>query len=128
MSVITASPLQTEFRFTLPRGYLDAEHTVHREGTMRLATAMDEIVPQRDPRVKDNPAYLAVLLLSRVVVALGSLAEVNTNTIERLFAVDLAYLQDFYRQINTEGTSQPTVTCPQCHHTFPAELSHAGEP
>src|SRR3954465_320247 len=101
MSVITASPLQTEFRFTLPRGYLDAEQTVHREGTMRLATAMDEIAPQRDPRVKDNPAYLAVLLLSRVVVALGSLAEVDTDTIERLFAVDLAYLQDFYRQINS---------------------------
>ena len=127
MSTLNGSPLRTEFQFTLPRGYLDTNNTLQREGTMRLATAMDEIAPRRDPRVRDNPDYLAVVLLSRVVTELGSLAEVNTDTIERLFVVDLAYLQDFYRQINSDGESQRTVTCPQCQHSFRAELSHSGE-
>ena len=127
MAVSTASPLQTEFGFTLPQGYLDTRNTLHREGTMRLATAIDEIAPLRDPRVKDNPAYLSVLLLSRVITGLGTLAEVNSNTIEQLFAADLAYLQDFYRQINSGEESQSTVTCPQCRHSFAAELPHSGE-
>jgi hypothetical protein len=127
MAVSTASPLRTEFAFTLPRGYLDSGNILQRQGTMRLATAMDEIAPQRDSRVKANPAYLAVVLLSRVVTRLGTLAEVNTDTIEHLFAADLAYLQDFYRQINGDEESQRTVICPQCHHNFPAEIPHAGE-
>jgi hypothetical protein len=127
MSAAAASPLQTEFPFTLPKGYQDTQGALHRDGVMRLATAMDEIVPLRDARVKENPAYLAVLLLARVTVRLGKLAEVNTNTIENLFAVDLAYLQDFYRRINSDGESQATVTCPKCQHAFTAESSQPGE-
>lgn len=119
--------LQTEFPFTLPKGYQDTQGNLHRDGIMRLATAMDEIAPLRDARVKENPAYLAVLLLARVIPRLGKLAAVNTDTVEQLFAVDLAYLQDFYRRINSDGVSQQTVACPQCHHTFTVEASPPGE-
>ncbi|WP_234488479.1 hypothetical protein [Oxynema sp. CENA135] len=91
---------QTEFEFTLPKGYLDADGNVHRKGVMRLSRAMDEIIPMRDPRVKANPAYATVIILSRVIVQLGALDEVTPMTIENLFACDLSYLQKFYRQIN----------------------------
>src|SRR5919199_5726885 len=103
--------MKTEFPFLLPRGYVDAGGTVHREGTMRLATARDEILPQRDPRVRDNEAYLTVILLSRVVTRLGTVAQVTPATIEGLFASDLAFLQDLYRRINSEGHTQLGVTC-----------------
>ncbi|WP_008317271.1 hypothetical protein [Leptolyngbya sp. PCC 6406] len=92
--------MQTEFEFTLPKGYVDAEGNLHRKGVMRLAMAMDEIVPLRDPRVKMNPAYATVIILARVITKLGALEEVTPLVIERLFARDLDYLQKFYRQIN----------------------------
>src|SRR5262245_66619997 len=95
--------LQTEFRFTLPLGFVDDEGNLHREGVMRLATAFDEIVPLKDPRVHNNPAYLLVILLSRVITRLGSLEQINPKVIEGLFAADLAYLQDLYRRINEGG-------------------------
>ncbi len=91
---------QTEFEFTLPKGYLDAEGNLHRKGIMRLAKAMDEIVPLRDPRVKSNPAYSTVIILSRVITRLGALDEVTPAVIEGLFATDLNYLYQFYRRIN----------------------------
>jgi hypothetical protein len=92
--------LQTEFEFTLPKGYLDGEGNLHRTGIMRLATAMDEIVPLRDPRVKMNPAYATVIILARVITKLGALDEITPLVVERFFAKDLDYLQKFYRQIN----------------------------
>jgi hypothetical protein len=92
--------LQTEFEFTLPKGYLDGEGNLHRKGVMRLSRAMDEIVPLRDPRVKSNPAYATVVILSRVITKLGALDEVTPAIVENLFACDLSYLQQFYRQIN----------------------------
>jgi hypothetical protein len=90
----------TEFAFTLPKGYLDENGIVHRKGVMRLATAMDEIVPLRDPRVKSNPAYATVLILTRVILKLGAVDEVDPRVVEQFFACDLNYLQKFYRQIN----------------------------
>jgi len=119
--------LQTEFEFTLPRGYVDGEGTLHKHGRMRMATAMDEIAPLRDLRVKSNQAYLAVILLARVITKLGSLQEVNTGTIENLFSADFAYLQDFYRQINENGTNRVTVTCPECNKKVEVDLAHVGE-
>ncbi len=121
-----ASGLRTEFAFILPRGYVDATGAIHREGTMRLATARDEIIPQRDPRVRENEAYLTVLLLSRVITRLGSLSEVHPGVIEGMFASDLAFLQDLYRRVNQEGTSQVAVSCPACQHDFTIDLGADG--
>lgn len=115
--------LHTEFAFVLPRGYVDETGAVHREGVMRLATARDEILPQRDPRVRENAAYLTVLLLSRVVTRLGGLAHINPGIIEGLFASDLAFLQDLYRRINQEGHAQAGVTCPACKHQFSVDMA-----
>lgn len=92
--------IQTEFEFTLPKGYVDADGNVHQKGVMRLARAMDEIVPMRDPRVKSNPAYATVIILSRVITQLGALDQINPSVIEGLFATDLNFLQKLYRQIN----------------------------
>lgn len=117
--------LRTEFQFVLPRGYVDDAGTLHREGAMRLATARDEILPLRDPRVRENEAYLTVILLSRVVVRLGGLTQVTPQVIEGMFASDLAFLQDLYRRVNQEGTSQAAVTCPACTHEFTVEIGGA---
>jgi len=115
--------LQTEFEFTLPRGYIDEEGNLHKKGLMRLATAADEILPMKDPRVQTNPAYLTVILLSRVITKLGMLETINTKIIENLFAADLAYLQDFYQRINANGTANINVHCPKCDHEFELEVS-----
>lgn len=93
--------LQTEFDFFLPKGFVDDSGTVHREGTMRLATARDELDPLRDPRVRDaDDPFLTIIVLSRVVTRLGSLSQVTPREVEGLFAADLAYLQDVYGAIN----------------------------
>lgn len=118
--------MQTEFEFTLPRGYVDPDGNVHKEGVMRLATAMDEIAPLRDLRVRTNQAYLVIVLLSRVVVRLGTLSRISTQVVERLFAADLAYLQTFYREINEEGSSILPVTCPNCSTDFGVDLANLG--
>ena len=118
--------LQTEFEFTLPQGYIDKGGNLHREGTMRLATALDEIAPLRDPRVRENQAYLVVILLSRVVTRLGNLPSVSAYEIENLFSGDLAHLQRLYRQINEQGTSLVPVTCPQCQTPIDVDISRLG--
>ena len=118
--------LRTEFSFELPRGFVDDEGTVHRKGVMRLATARDEILPLRDPRVRDNESYLTVLLLSRVVTQLGELPSVTPGTIENLFASDLAFLQDLYRRINQDGHTRAVVTCPHCEHEFEVDVAGDG--
>lgn len=118
--------LQTEFEFTLPRGYVDPEGNVHRSGTMRLATAADEIAPLRDPRVRQNDAYLVIILLSRVITRLGTLRQVTPHEIENLFTADLAYLQRFYRQINDNDTSIVEARCPECSTVVEVDLSSLG--
>lgn len=119
-------PVQNEFEFTLPRGYVDGSGHVHKAGVMRLATAMDEIAPLRDPRVQANEAYLTIILLSRVITRLGDLPSVTTKTVENLYAADLAYLQDFYRRINEGGQNVVQATCPSCGHTFQTEVVPLG--
>ena len=123
LATVTGSGLQTEFAFVLPRGYVDSSGTVHREGTMRIATARDEIYPQSDHRVRENPSYLTVLLLTRTVTKLGTLPEVDTYVVESLFASDLAFLQDLYRRINQDGHSQAAVTCPACAQEFTVDIA-----
>lgn len=93
---------QTEIDFTLPKGYLDGDGVLHKDGVMRLATAADEILPLKDPRVQQNPGYLTVIVLARVITRLGSLADVNTKAVEGLFASDLSFLQDLYEKLNAE--------------------------
>jgi hypothetical protein len=107
---------QTEVEFTLPRGYMDEGGTLHQEGVMRLATAADEIAPLNDRRVQSNPAYLTVIVLSRVITKLGGLPDVNPRIIENLFASDVSYLQSLYQKINTNGNGNGhrKVTCPHC--------------
>jgi hypothetical protein len=117
----------TEFEFVLPRGYVDQEGNAHSEGVMRLATAADEILPLKDPRVQSNPTYLVVILLSRVITRLGSLEVINPKVIEGLFASDLAYLQDFYNRINGNGTRSLKVICPHCQQGFEVEPERLGE-
>ena len=117
---------QTEFEFTLPLGYQDDDGTLHREGTMRLATAADEILPLKDPRVQSNEAYLIVILLSRVVTKLGSVSLVTPKVVEGLYAADLAFLQEFYNRINHNGKAQVDAACPKCAHAFAVELNGVG--
>ncbi|MFB8208211.1 hypothetical protein [Streptomyces sp. NPDC056010] len=112
-----------EFDFELPRGYLDDEGRTHRTGTMRLATARDELRPQIDLRVKENPAYLSVVLLSQVITRLGTITDVHAGVVERMYATDVAFLQDFYRRINSEGHTHAAVTCPLCQGSFEVDLS-----
>jgi hypothetical protein len=120
--------IQTDFNFTLPRGYVDSEGNLHREGVMRLATANDEIAPMKDPRVQSNPGYLAVILLSRVIRRLGDLPQINPRIVEELFAADFAFLEDLYRRINTNGHNHIQVTCPECERKFEVEVQGSGEP
>ncbi len=119
--------LQTEFEFTLPRGYVDKDGNLHKKGIMHLATAADEILPLKDARVQSNPAYLTVILFSRVIKKLGNLQSVNPEVIENLFASDLSYLQEFYRRINENGTGKIKTTCPKCEHEFEIEAEPQGE-
>jgi hypothetical protein len=117
------APLRTTFEFELPRGYVDGAGVVHRTGVMRLATGRDELVPLRDDRVRENPAYLTVVLLARVIERIGTIDDVHAGIVENLFATDLAFLQDLYRRVNTEGHTRAMVTCPSCEHPFAVDVA-----
>lgn len=115
---------KTEFEFTLPKGYVDSEGRLHRKGSMRLATAKDEIIPLQDFRVKNNRAYLVIVLLSRVITRLGDLkdGDLNPGVVEAFFSADLSYLQEFYRQINETGTANVQAKCPSCGQEFEIDI------
>jgi hypothetical protein len=115
--------MKTEFAFTLPKGYVDAEGRVHREGTMRLATARDEIEPLRDATVRQNEAYLTVLLLARVVTRIGGVQEITPEVIEGLYAADFDHLQRLYERLNTDGEAVGSVVCPNCAQAFEVDLT-----
>jgi len=114
---------KTQFPFRLPRGYVDGDGNLHRDGVMRLATARDEILPLQDYRVQSNRAYLVIVLLSRVVTKLGEHDRINVDMIENLFSTDLAYLQEFYRKINEEGGApKHHIVCPKCQHEMDVDM------
>lgn len=117
---------QTEHEFTLPFGYVDEDGNLHREGVMRLATAADEILPLKDPRVQSNQAYLVVILLSRVITRLGSVSQVTPKLVESLYAADLAFLQDLYNRINRNEKADRAAVCPECSHRFDLEMAAQG--
>lgn len=118
--------LVVEHEFELPQGYIDAEGNLHRKGIMRLATAADEILPMRDPRVAALPAYLIVILLSRVVVRIGTITQVHPGMIEQLFSEDLAFLQQLYNRINGLAPKRASAQCPHCERRFDMELAPPG--
>ena len=118
---------KTEIEFELPKGYVDKEGTVHKKGIMRLATAADEIMPLKDQRVQQNPGYLSILLLSRVITKLGTLENINPTIIEHLFTPDMAYLQNLYQTINSVEPIKMKVVCPKCSYEFLTAVSSLGE-
>jgi hypothetical protein len=113
---------RTEFPFTLPKGFVDEDGKVHKAGLMRLATARDEILPLQDYRVQSNRAYLVILLLSRVITRIGDIDKISVEHVENLFSTDLAYLQEFYRKINEEGSPKHKVSCPKCSHEMEIDM------
>lgn len=115
--------MRTEIAFTLPRGHVDASGGTHREGLMRLATARDEIEPLRDPAVRENEAYLGVLLLARVITRIGSVTEITPELVEGLYAADFDHLQKLYERLNTDGEAVGTIACPDCGHHFEVDLT-----
>lgn len=121
------STFQTEFSFELPKGYVDGEGNLHKKGTMRLATAADEILPMKDPRVQQNPSYISIILLARVVTRLGTLPAIDTRIIERLFTADLAFLQDLYQKINQLEPPVIKTICPHCNEQIEIEWPFVGE-
>ena len=113
---------KTEFEFVLPKGYVDKEGNLHKKGVMRLATAKDEIAPLQDHRVRNNESYMIIILLARVITQLGDLKNIDTGTIEKLFSVDLDYLQRFYQKINSEESTDVKIQCPHCETEFTMSL------
>jgi hypothetical protein len=118
---------RTEFPFKLPKGYVDEAGVVHQNGTMRLATAEDEILPMRDPRVQQNPGFLTVILLARVITKLGDVKVIDTQVIGKLFTADFAYLQNLYREINEMDKLRVRTSCPECKKNIEVEVSLLGE-
>jgi hypothetical protein len=116
-----------EYEFVLPKGYIDDDGAVHREGVMRMATARDEILPLQDPRVRNNEAYLVIILLSQVITRLGAAPQVTPAMIENMFAADIAYLQDLYQQINDLDDRTVDVTCPNCGQHYEVNIPFMGE-
>ena len=123
MAAVAATTLRTEYAFALPRGYVDASGTVHRDGIMRLATARDELEPLRDPAVRENDAYLTVLLLARVDTRIGDQTAITPAVIENLYAADFDHLQRLYERINSDGEPAGRVDCPSCGVEFEVDLS-----
>jgi hypothetical protein len=119
--------MQTEIAFTLPRGYVDERGNVHREGTMRLATARDEIEPMRETEVRQNQAYLAVLLLSRTITRVGEITDITPALVENLYASDFDHLQRLYERINSDGEAVGVVSCPACAHEFEVDLTEVDD-
>lgn len=110
--------LQTEIDFSLPKGLMEEDGTLHKDGKMRLATAADEILPLKDPRVQQNPSYLTIIVMSRVISKLGNVPHINPGIIEKLYASDLSYLQELYQTMNSDGNGASQAVCPNCEHKF----------
>ncbi len=115
--------MQTEIEFTLPRGYVDESGTVHRDGTMRLARARDQIEPLRLAEVRQNLAYLNVMLLARTITRIGSITNVTPALVENLYAADFDHLQRLFERINSDGDAVGVVSCPACAHRFEVDLT-----
>ena len=119
--------ISTEYSFTLPCGLSDSQNRVHRQGKMRLATAIDEISVQKHQQVQDNSAYSSLFMLAQVITRLGSLTSVTPKMLEDLVLRDIAYLREFYNRINQSGQAHIPTHCPHCNSQFAVEFALAGE-
>ncbi len=119
--------IETEFDFVLPKGLIDGQNNIHRYGKMRLATARDEIMVQRNSRAQDNPAYASLVMLAQVITQLGDIVEITAELLENLFSHDLAFLREFYNRINQQGDVRIPVECPHCSNQFKVEMALSGE-
>ena len=117
----------TEFDFILPRGLVDEVGGIHRQGVMRLATAKDELITQKDRRVRNEPAYATLVMLSQVITSLGNFTNVTPELLENLFTQDVAFLRELYNRLNQQGYSYQPVQCPECNHQFEVEFALSGE-
>ena len=115
--------LRTEYPFQLPRGFVDEDGALHRDGLLRLATAKDELTAQAEPLVRQNPAYLSIYLIMRTVTKLGTVPVIDRFVVEHMFASDLAFLQDLYRRVNQQGNTEAEVGCPECGHQFLVDVT-----
>jgi hypothetical protein len=115
--------MKSEYAFTLPRGLVHRDGSVPRVGTRRLAPARDEIEPLRQPEVRANEAYLAVLLLARTVTRIGEFTEITPELVEGLYAADFDHLQRLYERINTNGEAVGVVACPAGAQQFEVDLT-----
>ncbi|MGX7826183.1 phage tail assembly protein [Actinokineospora sp. 24-640] len=122
-AAVAEAGLRTEYPFVLPRGFVDEHGRVHRAGTIRLATAKDELTAHAEPLVRQNSAYLSIYLIMRTITGLGTLSTVDRFVVEHLFASDLAFLQDLYRRINQAGHTEAEVGCPECGHQFLVDVA-----
>jgi len=127
MKMSTQDLSMLQFEFMLPRGLLDDSGNLHRQGKMRLATAKDELLAEKDYRGRDSSTYQTLLMLSQVITQLGELPEVMPEQLENLFTKDLAYLREFYNRINQQGRSHIPTQCPRCQTAFDVELMLSGE-
>src|ERR1700744_165333 len=114
--------MRTQIEFTLPRGIADDTGEVHRVGTMRLATARDEIEPLRELEGRQNSTYLPVLLLTRTVTRSGDITDVTPAVVENLYAADFDHLQRLYERFNSDGEAGGVVTCPDSSHRVGVRL------
>jgi hypothetical protein len=117
----------TEFEFTLPKGLVDQQGNVHRQGKMRLSTARDELVLQKDPKAQESTAYGVLIRLSQVITYLGDISNLTPVLLENLFILDLAFLREFYNRINQNSDPLIAVQCPKCSHQFKEKISLSGE-
>ena len=125
--MINPETLETEFQFTLPKGLIDAQGMIHRQGIMRLSTAKDEICVQGDRLVQTNSAYTSLVMLSRVITHVGKISAITPEQLENLFTQDIAYLREFYNRINQQGNLLVPAQCPQCKNEFKVEMTLSGE-
>ena len=119
--------METIYDFTLPKGYIDKDGELHRNGKMRLATAGDEISATKDPRVLSNPSYLTIVVLSKVITEIEGVMAITPTLVERLFTADLAFLQDMYQKINDIEPPKVQAICPDCGKSFEVPLNFTSE-
>ena len=117
----------TEFEFILPRGLVDAKGQNHRQGSMRLATARDELERSRNRQAQDNPIWSDLVILARVITRLGEFTQLTPEQLAELFSADLAFLRELFNRLNRQDHAQIDMQCPHCQIEIGVDLALSGE-